>query len=261
MSFAPVIPTTGLVGWQFLQATYDRQMHEFRSSAVLQRDTAYFRDNIGSVQTAKDLVSDRRLLRVALGAFGLQDDINNRAFIRTMLDSDTSDSKSLVNRISDQRYKDLVDAFAFNSSFGPKTANTGFAASITQRFETQEFEKAVGQVSQDMRLALSAQRELTELAQDNASENTKWYKAIGRPPLRAFLETALGLPDGFGQIDLDQQLGVLKSKSKAYFGTDNFSDFAKPEIMDKVVQRFQLLTQINTHSHMSSASIALQLLQ
>ena len=261
MSFAPVIPSSGLTGWRFLQATYDRQIEEFRKSPLQTREIEYFRNTIHSVSTAKELVADRRLMGVALGAFGLQDDINSRAFIRSILESDPDDRMSLVNRISDPRYKDLADAFAFRSPFGPNTSNSGFAASITSRYETLGFEIAVGQVSQDIRLALSAQRELSELAKENGSENTKWYKAMGRPPVRAFLETALGLPEGFGKIDLDQQLSSLKAKSKGYFGITSFKDFSDDHVMDKVVQRFQLLTQINNNSHMSSASIALQLLQ
>lgn len=44
----------------------------------IRNDEAYFRAKIGSVKTAEQLVSDRRLLKVALGAFGLEADINNR---------------------------------------------------------------------------------------------------------------------------------------------------------------------------------------
>lgn len=261
MSFSPIIPMPGLSGWQFLQATYDRQVQEFSEAPVLQRDLDHFRNQIPSVSSAEELVSDRSLLRVALGAFGLQDDINNRAFIRTILESKSDDPKSLVNRMSDQRYKDLANAFGFGSPLGAKTVTTDFAEKIVTRFQTQEFEIAVGNVDHNMRLALSAKRELAELASESGTDNTKWFKAIGRPPLRTFLETSLGLPEGFGKIDLDQQLGVLKSKAKSHFGVTAFRDFAHPEIIDKAVQRFQLVTQINSNSHMSSASIALQLLQ
>lgn len=260
MSFTPVIPTSGLTGWRFLQATYDRQMDAFRSSANLKRDLDYFRSNIQSVKSAEELVADRRLLNIALGAFGLKEDLNNRAFIRTILESAADDPKSLLNRIADPRYKDLAEAFAFNSPFGPKTSDTGFAGKIATRFETHEFEVAVGQISNDMRLALSASRELTALANEPGSDNTKWFKAIGRPPLRSFIETALGLPKDFGKIDLDQQLGVLKSKSESHFGVTSFDRFAEPEIIEKFVQRFQLMTQISNLSYMNSASIAVQLL-
>ena len=85
MSFVPVIPTAGLAGWSYLQRTGDDQKRIFTESSDVQRDTAYFRDRIGTITTAEELVSDRRLLKVALGAFGLGDDINNKYFIRNTL--------------------------------------------------------------------------------------------------------------------------------------------------------------------------------
>ena len=85
MSYQPVIPSAGLAGWNFLQRTYDAQFKAFNASAQLQRDTDYFREKVGEIQSAEDLVKDRRLLSVALGAFGLQDDIDNRYFIQKIL--------------------------------------------------------------------------------------------------------------------------------------------------------------------------------
>ena len=66
--FQPVLISSGLSGWQFLQSTYDRQIATFNQSTQIKRDTDYFAENISSVTTAEDLVSDRRLLTVALGA-------------------------------------------------------------------------------------------------------------------------------------------------------------------------------------------------
>ena len=40
---------------------------------------------------------------MALGAFGLQDDINNRYFIRKILEEGTTNEDALANRFSDTR--------------------------------------------------------------------------------------------------------------------------------------------------------------
>ena len=77
MTFQPIVPLTGYVGWRFLQNTLERQQETFNQSSQVQRDTTYFRENIGKIQTAEELVNDRRLLSVALGAYGLDEDINN----------------------------------------------------------------------------------------------------------------------------------------------------------------------------------------
>ncbi len=49
---------------------------------------AYFEANIGKVETAADLVGDRRLLKVALGAFGMDGEIDKRAFLRKVLEEE-----------------------------------------------------------------------------------------------------------------------------------------------------------------------------
>ncbi|MEM9127018.1 MAG: flagellar protein, partial [Pseudomonadota bacterium] len=89
MTFQPVIPSGGVVGWRFLQRTYEAQIDSFSQSGVNQRETQYFLENISNVLTAEDLVSDRRLLQVALGAFGLEEDLDNRFFIQKILQDGT----------------------------------------------------------------------------------------------------------------------------------------------------------------------------
>ena len=82
MSYQPIIPSNGIVGWNFLQATYDKQFETFTKDAVLQRETDYFIENIGNVKSAEDLLSDSRLLTVALDAFGLGEDIYKKGLSR-----------------------------------------------------------------------------------------------------------------------------------------------------------------------------------
>ncbi|MGI9388684.1 MAG: hypothetical protein ACR2O1_01390 [Boseongicola sp.] len=91
MTYQPVVPAGGNVGWNFLSRTRDAQQDAFNASSQVVRDTEYFREKIGGVQTAEDLVSDRRLLSIALGAFGLAEDVGNKFFVRKVLEEGTLD--------------------------------------------------------------------------------------------------------------------------------------------------------------------------
>ncbi|MEO0912023.1 MAG: flagellar protein, partial [Pseudomonadota bacterium] len=71
MNFAPAIPLTGIAGYQFLQRTEETQRATFDRSPLLAREVEYFKENIANVLTAEELVADRQLFKVALGAFGL----------------------------------------------------------------------------------------------------------------------------------------------------------------------------------------------
>lgn len=112
MGYQPIIPLSGISGWRFLQRTSEKQQAAFEKSADLARDMAYFRENIASVKTAEDLVADRRLLNVALTAFGLEGEIKKKAFIRKALEEGTGDG-SMAARMTDKAWKNFSAAFGF----------------------------------------------------------------------------------------------------------------------------------------------------
>lgn len=260
--FQPVIPIGGLGGWRFLQQTYDSQFKAFSQSAQLQRDTDYFRENIGKVQTAEELVADRRLLTVALGAFGLQDDINSKFFIRKILEEGSVNDDALANRFTDPRYKEMSQAFGFGPGEYLKVGEPVFAEAIIDRFQTIEFEIAAGEQNEAMRFALYAEREMGNLAADDMSNDAKWFTLMGEPPLRNLFEKALNLPKAFGQIDLDQQLSVFKSRAKKEFGSEDLSIFSDPAKVQDLITKYIVRDQISQYNaSFSSNAIALTLLR
>jgi len=261
MTFQPIVPISGLTGWTFLQSTLVRQTETYNTKPSLIRDTDYFTQNIKSVDSAEALVSDRRLLRVALGAFGLQDDINSRALIQKVLEEGTIKSEALANRLSDDRYRKLSQAFGFGELTGSRTTWEGFADEINALYRRRSFEVAVGDQDQSMRLALNAKRELAEIAGRDESENTKWFSIMGVQPLRQVFETVLGLPSGFGQLDLDRQLEEFKTRASSQLGLSSLENLTDPEVLDDLVDRFVLRDQISANVSLSNGSIALTILQ
>jgi len=262
MSFQPVIPGAGLVGWQFLQRTYDSQFEAFNKAPQLDRDISYFAEEIGNVFTAQELVGNRRLLTVALGAFGLSEDINNRYFIQKILEDGTGNSDALANRLSDNRYKRLSDAFGFGPGEIPKTLSSADMSEIVDSYKTQSFEIAVGEQDDTMRIALYAQRELDQLANDTISEDAKWFSIMGLPPLRVMFETTLGLPTSFGQVDIDKQLEIFQERATSVFGQPSVSQFADPKAILKLTNIYLARSQIVPfNASTSSSSTALTLLQ
>ncbi len=239
-----VVPTTGYAGWRYLVRTLDDQVARMAETPIQARDRAYFRENIGKVASADELVSDYRLLRVALAAFGLQEDLPNRAFIRQVLAEGTADAGALSNRLSDKRYRQFSEAFAFGTPLPPRTSSPGFADRILARFDRQEFERAVGATDETLRLALTAQRELPDLAARGLSDVANWLSVLGNPPLRKVFETALGLPTSIGALDLDRQVEDFRNASRRVLGHSEISRFADPGTMDELVKSFTLRAQL-----------------
>ncbi|MDQ7070630.1 MAG: DUF1217 domain-containing protein, partial [Rhodobacterales bacterium] len=233
IGFQPVIPSSGLVGWKFLERTYEAQNNAFQKSSEITRDTDYFEAKIGEIDTAEELVADRRLLRVALGAFGLDADIDSKFYVKKILEEGTLTDGALANRLADDRYKEFSAAFGFGNFDTPSTKISDFGAKITAQYRAQQFEVAVGDQDENMRLALYTERELANVAEGTESNDTKWFKIMGTPPLRSVFETALGLPASFGQLDLDLQLSTFKDYAQKQFGTKDISDFSDPEMQEK----------------------------
>lgn len=261
MTFVATIPTNGLAGWSFLQRTADAQKNVLEGSPQFAREADYFREKIGSITTAEDLVSDRVLLRLSLSAFGLQDDINNRFFVQTVLSDGILNDDALANRLADQRYREFSLAFGFGPGEIPQTFRTNFVENIIERALNQNFEVAVGEQDADLRLALGFGNDLGKILESGTSETAKWFNILGTPPVRSIFEGALNLPSSIGSIDLDQQLEIFRERSRIVFGTNSIEDLAADEIQEDIVRRYLLQQQIGQVTIASSASNALTLLQ
>lgn len=261
MSFQPILPLDGYVGWRFLQRTLPSQTAAHANTPAAQRDEGYVRDTLDRVNTAKDLVADRRLLRVALTAFGLAEDLPNRAFIEKVLGSSTSEPGSFVNRLTDKRYQQLAKAFGFGDGPIPRSKAAGFAATLIQKFHDRAFEEAVGAQDQSLRMALALDRDLGDLARQSSTETTKWYTVLGTPSLRTVFETAYLLPSSFGALDIDRQVQILQERTERLTGSAKLSQFSLPEAQDALTRRFLLAGQLQQVQTQSGSSSALTLLQ
>jgi hypothetical protein len=261
MSFAPVIPMGGYVGWQFLQRTLEKQSTAHASAPSSQRDESYFRDQIATVTSAEQLVADHRLLSVALTAFGLQEDLPHRAYIQKVLESDSADPASFVNRLSDKRYKKMAETFRFGDLGAPRTGLPGFADDILNSYRERSFETAVGEQDGSMRLAMALNRDLGGLAAEAKSETTKWLTVVGTPSLRAVFETAFTLPSSFGTMDIDRQVEILQERTQRLTGSDTIAQFADSDTVNQLIQRFFLAEQVQEIRSVAGRSAALSLLQ
>jgi hypothetical protein len=241
--FAPVIPLAGVGGLRFIDRTYDRQVALFEKSPEIRRDIDHFREVAGSFETAAELVADTRALRVVLGAFGLEDELPKRAFIRKILEEGTIDPRALSNRLAAPAWRKMSEALGFGDG-GNRMALDLRRDEVVERFRTRQFERAVGETDVDIRLALNFRREIAEIAAKENVARVGWFEVMGSPPLRQVVERAFGLPDAFARLDIDQQKAELESISRRRLGGSSPEVFQDPVAVEGLLRDFLVRSQL-----------------
>lgn len=170
------------------------------------------------------------------------------------------DPEALANSLSDRRYKALAQDFNF--SIAPPTHKQipGLANKTIKNFQNQSFEIEIGKVDVDMRLALGFSRELQNLWVTSSSNNAGWLQILATPPLREVLQTSLGLPTAFSQLDIDVQHERIQEKAQRVFGTRDLSELTGEQLLEQITRRFLVMRQSNAQNSSTSLQNALTLL-
>ena len=142
MTYNVQLGSGGYLGWKILERTADRQRAAFEKSTEIQSSRDYFANYLAKIENADDLVSDYKLLKVALRAFGLDGDIRNRAFIKKVMEADPDDKNSIVNRLTDKRYLELNQAFNFGSEAVNQKVDV---QTVSALYLARSFEKSIGE--------------------------------------------------------------------------------------------------------------------
>ena len=103
--------------------------------------------------------------------------------------------------------------------------------------------------------------EIGDLAAEGET-GASWFAILGSKPLRAVLEKAFNLPTEFGKLDVDRQRDIMRSKASAMFGVADLTAFRDPKNVDKTIDRFLAISQLqNGLNQQGPGSAALTLLQ
>lgn len=246
MPIAPAIPAGGLVGLRFLDRTYDRQFEAFNKSPEIEREVQYFLENAESIRSIDQLMADRRILAVVLSAFGLEEDLGKRAFVRKVIEEGSLEREAFANRLVEPAYREMAEFLGFGD-FGGTLVFENTRQNIIDRYRERQFELAVGEVDLNLRLALNFRREATKIISEStsSSENTGWLRLLGSQPLRTVVEGALVLPPQFALIDIDQQLEVIKERANSLLGSTSPTELLQSGNLDRFVERFILRQEVS----------------
>lgn len=249
MVFIPAVGPGGFAGFRLVERSAARQQAAFNRQPEIQRNVDYFRANIANVTSAEDLVRDRRLLTVALAAFGLSEEVNKQAFVQRVLEGGTTEGDALARRLGDPRYLEFARAFGFGDEIGGSSVGVSnvlrpaFRDDIVQRYQQLEFERAVGNVDTDIRLALNFRREIAALSRSEDADEIGVLRVLGNRPLQEFVTSALGLPSSLARLDVDRQQEIVENGLRRVFGESSITVFQDEANVESAVRRFFAIRQ------------------
>jgi len=212
--------------FQALQQTRDRQFAAFERDPLVSREAAYFMERAGQVKSVEEFLADRRLLAVALSAFGMDEEINYLGRIKKVLSESVADKDALANKLIDPRFKEIAEAFKFAELGTFNLGLSAFRRDIVAKYKTNEFEKFLGEQNPALREVEYFRRKVGEV------ENT--YDILGDKVLRSVVTFGLQLPVEIALQSVEKQKALIDARV-------DIEDFKDPEFVEKFAARYLIL--------------------
>ena len=115
---------TTYLSYDIVTRNLPQTLSRIASQTDVAKNSEYYKENIGKVTSVEEFVEDYRLFSYAMTAYGLEDMIYAKAFMKKVLESDLSDENSYANLLTDERYREFAAAFNFGGTGGTALAQS-----------------------------------------------------------------------------------------------------------------------------------------
>ena len=206
------------------------------------RAIASFTAAVKSATSPQQLLSNPTVMQVLLTANGLADQIPYTALAQKTLLSNVNDSKSLVNQLTDTRWKPVVQAYDFANKGLSVIQNPSVISTIANGYAEVTWRTSLDQTTPGLSNALDF------LA--NASGATNVDQILGDPVLRSVVTTTLGIP-------LQIAFQPLEAQQKAITSQLDISKLQDPKFVQQFAQRYLIaMAQQSAGSSTSQPSLS-----
>ena len=206
------------------------------------RAIASFTAAVKSATSPQQLLSNPTVMQVLLTANGLADQIPYTALAQKTLLSNVNDSKSLVNQLTDTRWKPVVQTYDFANKGLSVIQNPSVVSTIANGYAEVTWRTSLDQTTPGLSNALDF------LA--NASGATTADQILGDPVLRSVVTTTLGIP-------LQIAFQPLEAQQKAITSQLDISKLQDPKFVQQFAQRYLIaMAQQSAGSSTSQPSLS-----
>lgn len=212
-----------------VEALADAQRNRTRDVArtaaepEVKRATDAFRAALADAKSPADLLNDNRALTVLLTANGLGDQAQFTALAKKALLSDPSDPDSLVNKLSDPRWKSLAQTYQFATRGLSLLKSPGVADTVARGYADVTWRTSLDAATPGLAAALDFQ--------DRAGRIRSADDVLGDPTFRKVVTTALGVPQQIAFQSLTAQEQAISSRI-------DVTKFQDPKFVQTFAQRY-----------------------
>ncbi|MBD9492872.1 MULTISPECIES: DUF1217 domain-containing protein [unclassified Ensifer] len=218
--------TTTYTSYKLITADLTKSLARVAEQPDVARETAYYLSKIGDVKTIDDFFADTRLYNYAMKAHGLEDMAYAKAFMRKVLTEGVDNEDAFANKLTDNRYKQLVESLNFAAHGAAATSFDRAQKGVAEKYTRQTLEQDAGEENAGVRLALYFSRMAPTIGSG--------YAIIADEAIAQVARTALQLPDEFAATNVDRQ-------AETYEQALDFKDFQDPTKVAEFLDRFTAL--------------------
>ncbi len=228
---------TTLADYQLIARDLPGSINRFSKQPQVQREIDYYLTHIKNIKSVDEFMANERVYRFAMEAAGLSDMIYAKAFMRKVLTEGVDSPDAFANKLADTRFREFAKRYNF--------ARYGESATLFERtrqgavddYLRQKLEEDAGQTNEGVRLALYFRRKAPQIRSG--------YDILAEPALMKVAETIIGHSLARGDIDRNAKLVEARLPIK---------DFKDPEKLEKFLQRFTVMWDINRSATQTTSS-------
>ena len=226
--------------YQIVNKDLARTKSLIEKEPATKREIEYYQANIKNIKTIDEFIKNDRLFKFAMKAYGLEDMAYAKGLFKKMLQEGITSTTSMANKMSNPLYKEFAKAFDFKGKGAEATSASSATTEAVQKYVQMALEKKEGEQNQGVQIAMYFKRK--------ASSVTTTMGILADKALLKFVQTTFNIPESASKADLDIQVRNLEKHL-------NIKDLQDPKKVDKLIQRFSAMWDVNNASTTQMAPV------
>ena len=172
-----------IVDYKIAIASQPELLAQFQRVAKTDKDLAAYQAGVAKITTVDQFLADYKTLKTALTAYGLEDMINQKGMLKKLLTEDPTGSKSVAQRLGNQKYIAFAKAYWSLSTDGGVGLQSAASVNTTgARYTAAKFQQWQADRNNDAALATALQARQTLQDAVNVTNVASLYASYQKTP-------------------------------------------------------------------------------